>query len=178
MWILPIRPSPIWSSRVSWKKPWNLWKQRLGRKAKREALAALGKVRQLLAEGNTDRAAETLKRQLTATGLQFGFHVFQLKAGCQNFGRSGQLAAAESIIRRMLEISHRPEDVLMLISNVARQGRIDEALNLCQKAWKNCPPESVGGVCVGVVRTGNVSKSQMELANPNCWRRSTRIPSP
>ncbi len=45
----PIRPSPIWSSRASWKKLWNHWKPRLGRKTTGNRSAALGKVRHLLA---------------------------------------------------------------------------------------------------------------------------------
>ena len=130
----------------------------------RESLAALGKVRQLLTDGNPHQAAEMLKRQLAALGLQFGFYVFQLKGAAGILDGWGQLAPAEATIRQMLEISERPEDALMLISNVARQGRIEEALALCRKAWETCPAESVGRVCVAVLRTGKASKSQIGLA--------------
>ena len=127
---------------------------------KRDALPAIREVRQLLAQGRSDQAKDLLERQIDTSQLQ----VLQFKAAAKLVDGWGDLTAAESIIRTTLERSNRPDDVLLLVSNVARQGRIDEALDLCEKAWETCNINRVGAMCVGLLRTNKASPAQMARA--------------
>jgi tetratricopeptide (TPR) repeat protein len=55
----------------------------------------------------------------------------------------GQAAAAEELYRTFVSQSKKPEDMLVLAQYYARQDRLNEALDLCEQAWKKCPPEVV-----------------------------------
>ena len=48
----------------------------------------------------------------------------------------------------------KPEEMLMVIGSLGRQGRFAEAFDLCEKErlWEKCPPEVVGGVCEAMLR--------------------------
>ena len=130
----------------------------------REAVSALQEVRELLAKGHSEEAAENLRRQLLTSAFQFQLQVFQLKAAAKLLEGWGDLAAAEAVLRRIVETSPRPEEALPLISNLARQGRVEQALELCQKAWETCPVESVAPVCVAIIRTGKASAQEAVMA--------------
>lgn len=46
----------------------------------------------------------------------------------------------------------RPDKVFALVEALTRQKRTREALDRCEAAWKNCPPELVGAASLGVLR--------------------------
>src|SRR5262249_54411469 len=48
----------------------------------------------------------------------------------------------------------RPEEILLAVRSLGRQKRVKEALDLCDEAWKGCPPEEVGGASVALLRLG------------------------
>lgn len=53
-----------------------------------------------------------------------------------------------------------PEDTLALIAGLARSGRTEEALDLCEKAWTTLPPGAVGGAALAVLRAGKPTPEQ------------------
>lgn len=130
----------------------------------RKALVALQDVRRLLSEGNPDQAAETLRRQIQTANFQLGIQQFQLRTAAQILEQWDQDPAAEAVLHRLLETSQRPDDALLLIECIARQGRIREALALCEPAWNTSPTEKVGNVCIGILRTGQATSAEVELA--------------
>ncbi len=58
----------------------------------------------------------------------------------------------------------KPEEMLMVIGSLGRQGRFAEAFDLCEKErlWEKCPPELVGGVCEALLREMPVADGQRD----------------
>ncbi len=52
-----------------------------------------------------------------------------------------------------------PERVLLLAAFLARQNRPAEALDLCERAWQTCPPETVASVSVAVLYTSKSAEA-------------------
>jgi tetratricopeptide (TPR) repeat protein len=65
----------------------------------------------------------------------------------------GHFAPAEEAYR-LPEARGSPEGLLSFSAFLGRRKRFSEALDLCARAWKACPPEAVAAVCVAVVRGG------------------------
>jgi len=59
----------------------------------------------------------------------------------------GQLAAAEAVCRQYVVESKRPESSLVLARFLVRRSRIQEALDLCERAWQECEADTVAAVC-------------------------------
>jgi tetratricopeptide (TPR) repeat protein len=71
----------------------------------------------------------------------------------------GQPDEAEPLYRAEAARSKRPEAVLILAQHLSRK-KLPEALDLCERAWKTCPPEMVGFTCVAVLRLGRAADEQ------------------
>jgi tetratricopeptide (TPR) repeat protein len=54
----------------------------------------------------------------------------------------------------------QPEKILVRVGYLARQKRVQEALDLCERAWATCAPEAVGGASVAVLRLNQPSEDQ------------------
>jgi len=69
----------------------------------------------------------------------------------EEFGKPG---AALELYRKLVKESGRADSVLLLAAFLGRLGLpvyIQEALDLCDKAWNTCPPEKVAHVAIGVL---------------------------
>ena len=78
------------------------------------------------------------------------------------FERYGYLKEAEHAYRAD-EANHdtEPTRVLTLVRFLARQDRDEEALSLCEQAWKTCPPEQVADASLAVLLAGkNITDKQ------------------
>jgi tetratricopeptide (TPR) repeat protein len=53
-----------------------------------------------------------------------------------------------------------PEELLLVVASLGRQKRIKEGLDVCEQAWKTCPAEQVGGVCVALLRAAPTDDGQ------------------
>ncbi|MFL5244733.1 MAG: tetratricopeptide repeat protein [Gemmataceae bacterium] len=94
---------------------------------------------------------EVTKKSLVP--LQESYPVIDLKAQlleAQNQGDQA-LALLQKFVARP---GARPEDVLLVLFSLGRQKRIDQALDVCDKAWQTCPPSVVGGASVALLREG------------------------
>jgi tetratricopeptide (TPR) repeat protein len=69
---------------------------------------------------------------------------------------------AEKWYRELL--ASKSDQILLLVSFVGRQGRIQEALDLCERerAWQVCSAEEVGNVCMNVLHAGPAGKENTE----------------
>ncbi len=47
----------------------------------------------------------------------------------------------------------RPDELFVLIGYLSRANRLNEALDLCEQAWKTCAPEAVGGASINVLKS-------------------------
>jgi tetratricopeptide (TPR) repeat protein len=102
-------------------------------------------------------------KDLTAAERQARLPV--VAATLEDLGRlhsseKGYVAAAERLLREY--VAQRPEKVLALVACLGRQGRVAEALDLCEKAWQSCPPAAVAGACLAVLHVGTPTPAQMQ----------------
>ena len=74
----------------------------------------------------------------------------------------GQVNAAEEMYRGYVSQVQQPERVLVLAAFLGRQNRPDDALALCEPAWKTCPPTAVADTSVTVLYTSRVGEEQCQ----------------
>ncbi len=67
-------------------------------------------------------------------------------------------AAAESLYRD--QAASQPDQALALAAFLSRQGRLPEALDLCERAWQTCPAEAVGHAAVAALQAGQGDAEQ------------------
>lgn len=72
----------------------------------------------------------------------------------------GETAAAERLTRKFVEQSKDPKAVLVLALFLGRHGRAPEALDLCESAWKTCPPLLVSNSALRIVHSAKVDGEQ------------------
>lgn len=68
--------------------------------------------------------------------------------------------AVELLRARAARPDAKPDDTLALIAGLARTGRTQEALDLCEKAWTTLPQGAVGGAALAVLRAGKPTAEQ------------------
>jgi tetratricopeptide (TPR) repeat protein len=81
-----------------------------------------------------------------------------LKTAAALLEEFGKPKDAEALYRKLVDKTGRPENTLLLAAFLGRQGRaadIEEALEICDKAWQSCPPENVAFVAVAVLGAAN-----------------------
>jgi tetratricopeptide (TPR) repeat protein len=94
---------------------------------------------------------EVTKRRLVP--LEESYPVIDLKAQLLEAQNRGDEAL--TLLRKFAERKGaHPEDVLLVLFSLGRQKRIDQALDLCDKAWQTCPPIVIGGASVALLREG------------------------
>lgn len=71
------------------------------------------------------------------------------------------LEAVELLRQHAQKEGAPPETALQLAGCLARQDRVVEALDICEKVWARCPPEAVGGASVSVVRSARSGAAQV-----------------
>src|SRR5439155_23061042 len=74
----------------------------------------------------------------------------------------GQAKAAEELYAKLVSEAKRPTDVLLLALCVGRAGRPEEALRLCEGAWKTCPPEAVAQASLEILVTAKGGAAHAE----------------
>jgi tetratricopeptide (TPR) repeat protein len=74
----------------------------------------------------------------------------------------GDPAAAEEAFRQA--VSESGKNMPAYIGFLFRQKRADAALDLCERAWKACPPESVASAVVAGIRVAGPSETQLRRA--------------
>ena len=107
-------------------------------------------------QGKGDEAVELLRTFAQKHEGQAGFAAKVLEA-------IGRAPAAEEVLRRHVEQkqSTDPQSVLVLAEYLGRQGRTREALDVCEAAWKTCPPETVADVCCGILLAADPDDTQI-----------------
>jgi tetratricopeptide (TPR) repeat protein len=74
----------------------------------------------------------------------------------------GQVKSAEVLYRRFVSLPGPPEQVLALVTFLARQRRLVEALEICERAWQTCPPETVGNASVVMLYATTPERAQFQ----------------
>src|SRR5262249_26785805 len=71
----------------------------------------------------------------------------------------------------------RPEDVLVLAAFLGRQGRLADALDIVDRAWKTCKPESVSLTAVALLHAPTVEGSHFERVEKGLTAALEKVPN-
>jgi tetratricopeptide (TPR) repeat protein len=114
------------------------------------------KVRLWKAQGHADDAVKALTTYAENTK---DARIDVVAALLDEFGRP----EAEKYYRLWLERekAKTPEVVLILADYLGRQKRTKEALDLCEGAWRTCPPQAVARACVHILYAGKPDDEQL-----------------
>lgn len=126
------------------------------------AKRVLERAGKLLAEEKTEEATELLKRLLRRDDMRELLAAARYKLAAIALSKVGEIEAAEKIYRQYMEMIDNPDNIAELIILVGRQDRIDEALDLCDKAWDTLPPETAAYLSTTVVRNRTSTPQQLE----------------
>jgi tetratricopeptide (TPR) repeat protein len=119
-------------------------------------------VQRLLNGGDEQEALALLNRFVSASDVVDAMQSEFIKFIAGLFELIEQPEAAESAYRQFVMHSTNPEAVLVLSGFLARRGRIDEALAICDEAEKTCRPTAVARVAIGVLRAGKPVPQQVK----------------
>ncbi len=89
-------------------------------------------------------------------------HADQAASIAQLLEELDQFPAAEALFRSCVAQSKRPVAALMLARFLGRRGRTREALDLCEGAWKTCPPEAVANACITILYEAKGDNDQQQ----------------
>jgi tetratricopeptide (TPR) repeat protein len=106
------------------------------------------KARLLSKQGHSQDAVTLLRGTAEKDSAQVGLAAVVLD-------QLGQAGEAEKLYRQYVAQSKQPESVLTLSQFLGRQNRLDEALDLCERAWQSCKPETVAQASVVVLFAGS-----------------------
>ncbi|RMF19093.1 MAG: hypothetical protein D6760_13410, partial [Deltaproteobacteria bacterium] len=116
------------------------------------ARRVLAAVQERLAESNPDAAYSQLRRFMESTDLAIGVHADRLRESGRLLEELGLADQAEQFYRRYVEVSVRPEAHLEMAAYLGRQGRIAEALDLCESLDGRVPQDRIAGMMVSLAR--------------------------
>jgi tetratricopeptide (TPR) repeat protein len=111
----------------------------------------------LIAKGEINEAQRLLTRLEAADsgGLQGAAKLNRLVLQAEILEATGKGDEAVELLKANARRKDaRPEEILLAVRSLGRQKRVKEALDLCEEAWKSCPPEEVGGASVALLRLG------------------------
>src|SRR5262249_45762384 len=91
-----------------------------------------------------------------------GFASVELRARVEE-ARGRPDEAAKRLRRHVNRAGAKPEEVLLLLTALARQKKYQEAFALCEKTWEQgkVRPEMLGGVCMEMLRVRGPSDGQV-----------------
>jgi predicted Zn-dependent protease len=119
------------------------------------------KVRVLQAEDKGTEAVAVLKKFLEArAGTKADVEPMGMAASLLE--ELGHPAEAEAAFRDYIARSERPESVLTLVAFYGRQKRVNDALDLCDQAWRKCSPAAAASASLAVLRAATVSAEQIK----------------
>ena len=125
-----------------------------------EAVRAIKEARKLVAAGDLEAAQSRLKGYLGRADLRTLVNNIQYRLAARLLFEFDQMAAAENVYRQYMTLSKRPQNVLVLIAYVAQRGQLDEALQLCEQAWKTVSPVAAANTSVAVLRSSKPTPKQ------------------
>jgi tetratricopeptide (TPR) repeat protein len=134
------------------------------------------RARELLSLGNTEEVLELLRQSLRSQEVEQAVQMALFSSFAKLCEQINQPAAAETLYRENASLSPNPDRALGLAAFLSRQGRTEEAIEMCEQAWKSASLAKVGAVSVAILRTGNATEAQMQRVGR--WLDEARLNDP
>lgn len=123
----------------------------------------LAEAKMLLQKELSEEAAIVLRRILQRSELRQSMQEAKYRLAAASLAGLGEYQSAEIVYRQYMKLRNNPNDVQGLVALLAKQqGRIEEALDLCDKLWETAPPELVARISMVVLRSGNPTAEQIQ----------------
>ncbi len=116
----------------------------------------------LLSEGQVAQAIQKFLPFLSREDLKTQVRAYLYRKASRFFGELAAHDKAESYYRKAMEIAERSSDQLELISILARQNRLKDALDLCDELWQQDSDALAAKTSVAVLRTGKPTKKEIQ----------------
>jgi tetratricopeptide (TPR) repeat protein len=130
------------------------------------------RARILVADNKADEALELVKSELAKQPADseayfdwMGYLAASLADIADDLDRRGRTVEAEKLAVQAETmyrqyVDHRPKQVLLLAEFLGKRLRMQDALDLCERAWKVSSPEETAGACVALLAGGRPDDSQ------------------
>ena len=128
----------------------------------RQAVGILQRCQELVKSGDIAAAQALLTESFRGGSLKTFLHQSKFVMSAKLLASFRQFAAAERVYRKGMTFSSQPDDIFPLIAYVTKQQRIDDALDLCEQAWKAATPGAAANSSVAVIRAGTATAAQIK----------------
>ena len=135
--------------------------ERANTEGNRQAVGILKRCQELVKNGDIAAAQALLTESFRVGSLRMFLHQSKFVMSAKLLASFRQFAAAERVYRRGMKLSSQPDDIFPLIAYVVNQRRIDDALDLCEQAWKDATPAAAANTSVAVIRAGTATPAQI-----------------
>lgn len=115
-----------------------------------------------LAAGNVEAAVQVLGPAFYKKAVNGALYDISYRLLLRLMDEFQRPAAAEIACRKYIEVTGKSQEKLTLAGLVAKQGRIDEALELCDQAKDVALPQAVASIAVRALSSGQPTAKQLE----------------
>ncbi len=121
-------------------------------------------VRELLQRKQTAQAVALLRERVNEEDLGDATHAAIMRVAADLLEEIGEMTAAEYWFRQYAALSTQQEAAFILAKFLARQGRVVEALALCESQLETGTPDLIAAATASVVSHGNATSEQLQQA--------------
>ena len=122
----------------------------------------LMRVRELLKQQQTEQAVTLLRETVNQEDLGDATHAAIMRVAADLLEEIGEFNAAEYMFRQFAALSTQPEAAFILAKFLARQGRVAEALAVCEQQLETGKPDLIAAATASVVSQGNATPEQLQ----------------
>jgi len=119
-------------------------------------------VRELIQQQQTEQAVALLREHLNQEDLGDATHAAIMRVAADLLEEIGELNAAEYLFRQFAALSPQQEAAFILAKFLARQGRVVEALAVCEPHVATGEPDLISAAVVSVVSQGTATPEQLQ----------------
>ena len=130
--------------------------------ANRNTDRILLQVRELVQQQQTEQAVALLREHVSQEDLGDATHAAIMRVAADLLEEIGELNAAEYLFRQFATLSPRQEAAFILAKFLARQGRVVEALAVCEPYVETGEPELIASAVVSVVSQGTATPEHLQ----------------
>ncbi len=134
------------------------------------AAKSLAKVEQLHQDQRADLARAEVVRFLVEIDVEVALYIDRMQAVAKSLEKLGAIDEAEGLYHEFVKLSERPDAELTLAAFLGRQGRITEAVDICEAQWGKANPIKVAGISVSLIRKGNAAQDDLNRVNDRIER--------
>jgi Tfp pilus assembly protein PilF len=112
--------------------------------------------------GNTEAAIQALGPSFTREAMNGAVYDIGYRLSLRLLEEFARPAAAEAVCRQYLKVTDKLQEQITLAAFIGQQGRIDEALDICDEAKDEVQPQAAATTAMRMAATGALSAKQLD----------------